>query len=130
MNSQKLIYVLQIRFELYLLLAAIMMTLAIVPQHIRGDNPSNNVSQEEHQQLLTDVERQDTRIDQIQSRQIDIYAKVTVLEKQVSELHELAERREGLLDTMMIGIAVLIVEMALRGIFKIRSLGVMPYPEK
>lgn len=121
--------VIQLRFELYLILATIMMAAAIVPHRAIGQNASA-VSEAEHQQLMNDVHAQDDRIDRIANRQIEIYGKVTVLEQEVADIHELAERREGLLDTMMVGIAVLIIEMAIRGIFKVRDWRVAPPEQK
>jgi septal ring factor EnvC (AmiA/AmiB activator) len=78
-------------------------------------------SRTEHEETQSDIEAVSRRIDVVEQRQIDVLQRLTKLEEQIADLRTQAERREGMMDTLLVGIGVLLVEVVARWVFKVKD---------
>ena len=109
---------------------AVAMTLFVSPLFNRQPLSAQNqrevdpqiVTRAEHQEIQTDIGRMEGRLDVVEGRQIDVLSKLSKLDAEVEGLTAMANRREGMLDTMMVGLGVLIIEVTIRGLTRLKEI--------
>lgn len=83
---------------------------------------SNAVNRVNEEELRAQIETSGRRVDVLESKQTEILVDLATIKTNLEVLKATAEHREGLFDGIMAGVAVLLVEMALRGFLKAREI--------
>ena len=116
-----------LRFPLYVCLVAVLITTAFshpVAQPRAANPPGQSpafVSQEQHREIEDQIAEQTRRMDTLESRQIEVLTKLATVDTALHDLKDSSDHRQTTLDTIVVGIAVLIVEMVLRSLVKAKA---------
>jgi len=79
------------------------------------------VSQEQHKEIEDRLDEQQRRMDTMEARQIEVLTKLASVDTGLRDLKDASDKRQESLTALIVGVAVLLVEMLLRMVLKPRE---------
>jgi small-conductance mechanosensitive channel len=79
------------------------------------------VSQEQHKEIEDRLGELERRTDAMESRQIDVLTKLAAVDTSLQDLKTSSDKRGESLTAIIVGVAVLLIEMLLRGLIRLKA---------